>query len=109
MKRIKEFKTFTPAEVDNWLQIDCDDNGWQLLSDHDILDDRCIAENQEEEEFNDEISYNDQNCTFDDSIIDGNCPTFIEAMSGLNTFLRWYQRKGDSQDILMPGKKLVKS
>ncbi|XP_044595474.1 jerky protein homolog-like [Cotesia glomerata] len=87
MKRIKEFKICTPAEVENWLQIDCDDNGWQLLSDNDILDDRCIAENQEEEEFDDEISYNDQNCTFDDSIIDGNCPTFIEAMSGLKTFL----------------------
>ncbi|XP_044589588.1 jerky protein homolog-like [Cotesia glomerata] len=104
IKRIKEFKMCTPAEVDNWLQIDCHDNGWQPLSDNDILANRCIAENQEkEEELDDEISYNDQNYTFDDSIIDsiiGNCPTFIEAMSGLNTFLRWYQRNGDSQDVL---------
>ncbi|CAG5093769.1 Similar to Tigd2: Tigger transposable element-derived protein 2 (Mus musculus), partial [Cotesia congregata] len=99
MKRIKDFKMYTPAEVDNWLQIDCHDNGWQPLANNDILANRCIAENQEEEELDDEISYNDQNYTFDDSIID-NCPTFIEAMSGLNTFLRWYQRNGDSQDVL---------
>ncbi|CAG5075408.1 Protein of unknown function [Cotesia congregata] len=94
MKLIKEFKICTPAEVENWLQIDCDDNGWQPLSDNDILDDRCIAENQEEEEeFDDEISYNDQNCTFDDSIIDDSQDVFNDCQKASQELVRFVIHK----------------
>lgn len=89
MKRIQEFKTCSADEIDSWLRSDDDDNGWQPLSDDDILARWHQAESQVIKELNDEISYKDKSWTPNGSVVDGDCPTFVEALSGLN-YLKWY-------------------
>ncbi|KAH0540172.1 hypothetical protein KQX54_013950 [Cotesia glomerata] len=73
MKRIQEFKMCSAEEVESWLRSNIDDNGWQRLSDEDILAGRDQAEPKMIAKLDDEISYSDQNWTIYDSVVDGDC------------------------------------
>lgn len=99
LKISSTYEGLTLEHISEWLNIDADENGWKLRSDEEIIlgqvaDDSVM---DADEELNDTISYNDQECTSSDSILNSNNVTFVEALSAMNTLFNWYQRDGRSE------------
>ncbi|XP_057319443.1 jerky protein homolog-like [Microplitis mediator] len=98
--KIPKFSGLSIDQVNNWLNVDSDEIGWQPRSIKDIILGHYPDNDAKDavEELNDQVSYDDQDSTSTDSILDNNCPTFVEAFNGFNAFIRWYQNNYDNSN-----------
>ena len=73
-------------DIDDWMDVDCNDEGYQMLSDEDII--TCVTQTEQDTEENDDNEPEDEEIQ--------NVPKAGEVKDMLDKCLLWYERQDES-------------